>query len=89
MSRRALRRHHRWRLMRKRKHYHWGWGGETRRNLGRMVNTPKACSCGGCSGNWERRHLGQVTLQERKSSLTMHEHLVTLDEETERLDILG
>ncbi len=89
MHKRALRRHHRQRLMRKRRKYHLGWAGETPRNLGRVVSTPKACNCVMCHGNWERSVMGHGTIQEQKADLTYREQLVTLDEEMKDPVILG
>jgi hypothetical protein len=70
----ALRRHHAARLKQKRKNY-WGlnlndpWVKETwteydhKKRLGRLVNTPKPCSCWMCRN--ERQDYGP-TLQEVK-----------------------
>lgn len=67
---RAIRRHHRQRLLRKRADY---WGGWTRKFPNRariLINTPTPCSCMGCSANWERRNCGHVTLKERAAEIS-------------------
>jgi len=46
MSKRAIRIHHRIRLKNKRKTY-WG-GGLSNQMLGKLINTPKVCSCWMC-----------------------------------------
>lgn len=65
---RAIRRHHRERLKRKRR-YFWGhsrdlW--EEPRYLGMAVSTPKVCTCWMC-GNPRRWH-DELTMQERRSN---------------------
>jgi len=72
MSKRAIRRHHRQRLFRKRLEYYGGWLKESPRAR-MMINTAKLCSCCGCSCNWERRHMGHVTRQERLAELQEQE----------------
>jgi len=72
---RAIRRHHRQRLLKKRADY---WGGWPRKFPGRMrllVNTPTPCSCPMCSNNWERRYCGEVTRQERIAELNETEQV--------------
>jgi hypothetical protein len=73
MSKRAWRRHHRKRLLKKREKY-WttGWnsyfyGNEPpeRKRVSRVVDTPKPCSCPAC-GN-QRKHEG-YTMQELRCS---------------------
>jgi hypothetical protein len=62
---RALRRHHRYRLWRKRRFY-WSRNlvepNENPRSRGKVVDTPTPCSCWMC-GN-PRRYFGEKTLQE-------------------------
>jgi len=62
---RAIRRHHRQRLKHARKTY-WGRTLTTAKELGRVVDTPKPCSCFMC-GN-PRRYFQELTIQERKAS---------------------
>lgn len=66
----AERRHHRERLMRKRR-FHWGRDlvGDPRR-WGMATTTPCACSCWVC-GN-QRAHEG-ATLQERRAMLAAND----------------
>jgi hypothetical protein len=71
----AFRRHHRWRLYRRRKDYYNGWGSDSPRVRGLVYNTPKPCSCPGCSRNWERRNMGHVTRQEKKAEMQMQEEI--------------
>ncbi|KFG92189.1 hypothetical protein GQ56_0138930 [Burkholderia paludis] len=62
---RALRRHHFERIKRARKFYLvLGKRRENPVELGRFVTTPAPCSCWMC-GN-PRRHLGELTMQERR-----------------------
>ena len=72
---RAVRRHHIARLKQKRKHY-WGYGrrvehGESSMNamqLGKVVQYPQVCSCGGCGNarRWPWMNEAEHTLQERR-----------------------
>jgi hypothetical protein len=62
---RAVRRHHRARLLVRRRH-HFGCI-LTIKEAAQAVTTPTPCSCWMC-GN-PRRHLGQLTLQEIRASL--------------------
>jgi hypothetical protein len=74
---RASRRHHRQRLMRKHlREGYWYFDREAPHegHLQASVDTPKNCSCSGC-GN-ARRHLGEVTLQERKAEDSTQEQLI-------------
>ncbi len=65
---RALRRHHRNRLKRKRKYY---WGGTIEENAKShlLIDTPKACSCFMC-GN-PRKYFNAATLQELQADLEL------------------
>lgn len=67
---RALRRHHRQRLMAKRRQYHTAHGFWTNRpeTVARYVDTPCPCSCAGC-GNPRRSVMAwseRLTMQERR-----------------------
>ena len=82
-SSRALRRHHIWRLKQKRIKY----GGsfilqdeqhEQAKHLGRLVHTATLCSCWMC-GN-PRRHLGEATLQEKRSMEILRCELIEIVE---------
>lgn len=66
---RAIRRHHRERLKKKRKCYYNGWAGISPSNIGKMVNTPKTCSCSGCGNprNHKCKNKEKLTIQERKA----------------------
>lgn len=60
----AIRRHHRQRLMNKRR-FHWGRDlSQNPKHLAMVVDTPKPCSCFMCSNS--RRYEG-ATLQERRA----------------------
>ena len=78
---RAIRRHHRERLMKKRLTY-WAAsdGFEVRipdpERAIRLVTTPCACSCPMCSN--PRRHTGEVTRQEQLADLRFADELVEL-----------
>lgn len=64
----ALRRHHRYRLMQKRKNYHGGFKADDSSKYAFYVDTPCPCSCDMC-GNWRRSGFNKgerLTLQERK-----------------------
>ncbi|MDA8378168.1 MAG: hypothetical protein M0Z50_14135 [Planctomycetia bacterium] len=62
---RAMRRHHRHRLLHNRR-FHWGRdlseSDESPRHRGKVIDTPTPCSCWMC-GN-PRRYFGEKTLQE-------------------------
>ncbi len=62
---RAMRRHHRHRLLRNRR-FHWGRdlteSDESPRHRGKVIDTPTPCSCWMC-GN-PRKYFGEKTLQE-------------------------
>jgi hypothetical protein len=60
----SLRRHHRARLIRKRRDY-WNTAVE-HKTLGKLDKTPTPCSCHMC-GN-PRRHTGRPTLQEIRAN---------------------
>lgn len=67
MSQRALRRHHRIRLLNKRKYYYRGAmieDGFNSNNIARVINTPKSCSCWMC-GN-PRKYHKELTVKEQK-----------------------
>lgn len=70
----SQRRHHRERLMRKRRHY-WNTAVE-HKTLGKLAKTPTPCSCWMC-GN-PRRHSGKPTLQEAKHNQTAIEQAEAL-----------
>lgn len=65
------------RLKRKRADYHGGWMKDSDR-LGMLVSTPKPCSCGCCSRNWERRFWGKVTRKEELAELEHEEQVQEL-----------
>ncbi|MEZ4886429.1 MAG: hypothetical protein R3E32_16960 [Chitinophagales bacterium] len=67
---RAIRRHHRARLLNKRKNY-WGraWSIEDEPISKKVINTPKPCSCFMC-GN-PRRYWKEKTFQEQKFRICM------------------
>lgn len=65
MSSRAIRRHHIERLKKARKNYFNGDLDE--RELGKVVSTPKPCSCHMCVN--ERKVSGVKTIQERRAEL--------------------
>lgn len=79
-GRRAIRRHHRERIWKKRRRY---YGGEFDAEAGWpasrpkkriVINTPALCStC--CSGNFERRMFGRVTRKEKLAELSEQEQL--------------
>ncbi len=81
-SRRALRRHHRERLLKSRNHY-WSMGSpgvdprDADKRQGRVTRTPCLCSCRGC-GN-PRRYEGNAatarTRAEIRCLLTMNEDM--------------
>jgi hypothetical protein len=58
----AFRRHQLDRLRKKRKRYYGGWAGESKRNEGIVLSTPKLCSQP-CCGN-PRKWFGERTRQE-------------------------
>jgi hypothetical protein len=68
-SLRALRRHHRARLMARRRHHFGRW--LTAAEAARAVTTATPCSCWMC-GN-PRRYFGQPTLQEIRCSKVEHQ----------------
>ena len=63
-SRRAVRRHHEQRIKRRVTRYHGGHAVNQVRAVGKLARTRRPCSCWMC-GN-PRRHLGEVTVQERR-----------------------
>ena len=73
---RAVRRHHRERLIKNRKNY-WGYGNGwlekemPTENYNTLVNTPCVCSCWMC-GNPRRRHK-QITKAEHQADLDFAE----------------
>lgn len=81
---RALRRHHRQRLWRKRRRYYGcefdleaGWPASSLSKRV-IINTPTLCStC--CSGNYMRRFFGRVTRKEELAELTEKEQLKELE----------
>lgn len=70
---RAVRRHHRKRIFKKRKRKCQERYGCDHDDIfyRQMINTPTPCSCFMC-GN-PRRHFGEITLQERKAKLDYQE----------------
>lgn len=64
MNTRAIRRHHRQRLKRKRSTYFMCYDKSDRILIAKLVNTPKPCSCYAC-GN-PRKHFKERTYQERR-----------------------
>jgi len=75
MSKRALRRHHRRRLMQKRKNYWSGVAKHQPKMLRRIVDTPTPCSCCMCSGNFERREFNKTTRQECAADIAEKEQI--------------
>ena len=69
---RAMRRHHRERIKRARRHYWDNYSGLNQRELGIAVDTPKQCSCFMCGHR--RKHSGE-TMQERRASILEHGNL--------------
>ena len=72
MKSRSMIRHHRQRIQQKRSYW---WGRDISNDciaLGKVVKTPKPCSCLVC-GN-ERKYSGK-TMQERKSDIELKEML--------------
>lgn len=68
---RAVRRHHRTKLLKKRKNY-WNWRIEDGLIHKRVINTPKPCSCFMCSNM--RRYWGETTPQEQRfEEFTKHQ----------------
>ncbi len=67
---RALRRHHAARLKRNRAGYWAGYAASSRYTRGKVVNTPKPCSCWMC-GN-ARKHHG-LTFQEQRFQEVINE----------------
>ena len=65
-SKRALRRHHRDRLKRKRASYWFGKEDNNPRKLGMLVSTPQICSCSGCGNPRRHKWEDKRTIQERK-----------------------
>ena len=77
-SSKGNRRHHMLRLKHLRRHdrsFIYSQKEPDKREVGKHVNTPTACSCWMC-GN-PRRYYGHQTLQERRSNDTMHEPTVS------------
>ena len=75
-SRRALRRHHRARLIAIRVKDRAPWFSNispqfVKRATGRLCKTPTPCSCSTC-GN-PRRHLGRLTMGEKRALLELHD----------------
>lgn len=65
---RALRRHHKDRLKKKRKHYWFGYEEPMNdKMLGMVSTTPHPCS-GHCCGN-PRKWFGELTIQEKRNLL--------------------
>lgn len=65
-KKRALRRHHANRMMRKVSNYYAAWCRDDREQFARYhYNHAALCSCEGC-GN-PRKHFGEKTMQERKA----------------------
>lgn len=74
---RALRRHHATRLG-KARHFHWGRDIRNEaKYIGIAINTPCTCSCWMC-GN-PRRHLNEVTLQEKIADLDQKQNAEGID----------
>ena len=67
------------RVREKRKNYYGGWARDKPERLGKIVATAKLCSCYGCSRNWARRAMGQVTRKEELAALTHHEQVQELE----------
>jgi hypothetical protein len=85
MSSRAIRRHHRQRIWKKRSRYYGGefdpeegWMASSPRKR-MLISTAKLCSCMGCSCNWERRYMGHVTRQEKLAEMAEVEEREELD----------
>lgn len=84
MRSRALRRHHRDRIWRKRRHYYGGANSEhcwreTDPRKRMVINTPALCStC--CSKNYERRLFGVVTRKEKLAAVSEQEQLLAWKE---------
>ncbi len=69
MRSRAARRHHEYRIKRRVETYHGGYARGNARDLGRIAHARQSCSCWMC-GN-PRRHLGELTLQERWANIVL------------------
>lgn len=69
MRSRALRRHHENRIKRRVENHYGGYALGNARHIGRIAHAPQACSCWMC-GN-PRRHLGELTLQERRANIAL------------------
>lgn len=79
MKSRALRRHHRKRIWRKRRHYYGGatgpyaWlAGRPRKRM--LINTPKLCN-GICCSRKKQRAVGELSHQERRALSVADEQL--------------
>jgi len=66
---RAVRRHHEHRIKRRVENYYAGYARGNARHLGRIAHARQTCSCWMC-GN-PRRHLGELTLQERRANIAL------------------
>lgn len=69
MRSRAVRRHHEHRIKHRVEQYYDGHASGNARHLGRIAHSRQACSCWMC-GN-PRRHLGELTLQERRANFVV------------------
>jgi hypothetical protein len=87
---RALRRHHRHRVIERRRKHYWG-NYDTPLRRGKLAKTAKRCSCYGCSRNLARRHLGRVTRKEELAALEEAEQIqeieVHLDDQSPHYEI--
>lgn len=67
---RAIRRHHRWRLKKNRKNY---YGGNYEGRESKLIDTPTPCSCPMC-GN-PRRWWNELTKQEKLDAVRCREEM--------------
>ncbi len=65
MQSRALRRHHEQRIKQRVRGYYGGYARANPRHIGKIAHARQLCSCVMC-GN-PRRHLGERSLQERRT----------------------
>ena len=71
MNSRAIRRHHRERLKRLRKHYRGGLDPNDQKSLGIAIDTPRRCACDMCCNPRKRRSRNHKwepeTIQEKRA----------------------
>ncbi len=80
-SKRAVRRHHRQRLMRKRlRDGYWYFDRDEPHegHLQASVDTPKPCSCKMYDCGNVRRYYGEITIQERKADISTEEQILEI-----------